>query len=93
MGLGDVGRLAACLGGKCGGQPLVGGEIFEHAGQEPRLAAGCANLGRADAGHGEEAPEPLAIPGDEGKRLNCKPFCRFRGHRTARFHRPKFAFP
>ena len=65
------------LGGKGGGQPLVGGEVVEHAGQEPRLARGGANLGRADAGDGEEAPEPLAVPGDEGKRLNCKRFCRF----------------
>ncbi len=49
--------------------------------RKPRLAAGGANLGRADAGHGQEAPEPLGIPGNEGKRLNRKPFCRFRRHR------------
>ncbi len=78
---------------KASKQPLIGGEVVEYAGEEARFAGGRANLGRADAGHGEEAPEPLAIPGDEGKRLNCKPFCRFRCHRKAGFLGHKFAFP
>ena len=92
MGLGDVGWLAAGLGGKRGGQPFIGGEVSEDAGQEPRFAGGDANLGRADAGHGEETTEPLAIPGDEGKRLNCKPFCRLNGDRTPGFHRSNLPF-
>ena len=37
-------------------------EMVEHADQEARLARGGANLGRADAGHGEEAAEPLGSP-------------------------------
>jgi len=93
MGLCYVGWLAPGLGGKRGGQPLIGGEVSEDAGQEPRLAGRDANLGRTDSGHGEETAEPLAIPGDEGKRLNCKPFCRFWRHRKARFHGSIFAFP
>ncbi len=52
-------------------------EEFDHSEHEPGLAAGGANLGRADAGCGEEAAEPLAIRGDEGKRLNCQRFRRF----------------
>ena len=80
MGLCYVGWLAPGLGGKRGGQPLIGGEVSQHTGQEPRLARGGANLRRADSGHCEEAPEPRAIPGNEGKRLNCKPFCRFGRH-------------
>jgi hypothetical protein len=40
---------------------------------------GGANLGRADAGGGKETSEPLAVPGNKGKRLNCQPFCRFLG--------------
>jgi hypothetical protein len=38
-----------------------------------------ANLGRADAGDGKEAPKPLAVPGNEGKRLNCQRFRRVLG--------------
>ena len=58
--LADVGRIDAGLGGKGDEQRFVGGQIVEHAGQEARLARGGANLGRADAGDGEEAAEPLA---------------------------------
>ena len=77
MGAGDVGRIEAGLGGKGRDQAIVGGEIVEHAGEEAGLACGCANLGRPDAGCGQEAAKPLGLAGQEGKRLNRKPFCRF----------------
>jgi len=79
MGASDVGGLGSGLGGKGRNQPVVGGQVVEHAGKEVRLAGRGANLGRPDTSHGQEAPKPLAVPGDEGKRLNCKPFCRFQG--------------
>ena len=60
-------------------QALIAGQMVQDADQEARLLRGGANLGRADAGDGEEAAEPLAVPGNEGKRLNCKLFCRFLG--------------
>ena len=71
----DVGGVNAGLGGKGGDQAVVGGQVFEHAGKETGFARRSANLGRAYAGHGKEAPKPLAVAGDEGKRLNCKRFC------------------
>jgi hypothetical protein len=60
-------------------QALIGRQVVEDPDQEARFARGCANLGWPDAGDGKEAPKPLAIPGDEGKRLNCQPFRRFLG--------------
>ena len=65
---------------------------IQHAGQEARLARGGANLGRADAGHGEEAPEPLAVPGNEGKRLNCQPSAAAWVNEGRRFHRSNLPF-
>ena len=34
----------------------------------------------------EEAPKPLGVPGNEGKRLNCQGFRHFLGQGHARFH-------
>jgi hypothetical protein len=75
----DVGRINAGLGGKGRDQAVVSSQVFEHPAKETGLARRSANLGRAYAGDGEEAAKPLAVPGDEGKRLNRKPFCRFQG--------------
>ena len=77
--LADVGGVVACVGGKCRQQALVTGQVVQDAEQEARLQGGGANLGRADAGRGEKAAEPLAVPGNEGKGLNCQSFRRFFG--------------
>jgi hypothetical protein len=77
--LADIGRIEAGLGGKRRQQALIAGQIVQNADQEARLLGSSANLGRADAGDGKEAPKPLAVPGNEGKRLNCQRFRRFLG--------------
>ena len=65
---------------KVGQQPLVTDQVVKHPNQELRFGTGGANLARFKAGCDEKARKPLAIPGEIGKRLNCKPFCRFHCH-------------
>jgi hypothetical protein len=69
MGLGDIGLPKARAGGKFARQLFVGGEIVQHARQESRLARRGANLGRTDAGDGQEPPQPLGIGGNEASRV------------------------
>ena len=80
VALADVGRIEARLGGEGYQHRLVVAEEFDYSEHEIGLAAGGANLRRADAGGGEEVAEPLAIRGNEGKRLNCQRFRRFSRH-------------
>ncbi len=76
----EIGWRNAGFGTKNQKKSFVGGEVVHYAGEELLFACDLANLGRADAGHGEKAPKPFAVPGNKGKRLNCQRFCRFRSH-------------
>ena len=89
----DVGRVETAFTREGGDQPVVGSHVFEHAGQKSWFARGGANLGWADAGDGEKAPEPFAIARDERKSLNRKPFCLLSCERNGLASSGKFAFP
>jgi hypothetical protein len=58
-------------------QSLVGGEVLEHAGQEPWFG-GCGTQPlRADAGQRKETPELLGIAGKECQCADCQRFGSF----------------
>src|SRR5512141_2210123 len=61
VGARHVGRILTRFGGEGGDQPVVGGKVAEHAGQEVGLGTRLPNLGRAYAGRRKEAPKPLRL--------------------------------
>lgn len=68
----DVEWVDIRLGGKCDQQRLLAGKIIEHAGKEIGLARGGPDPVRADAGDREKPADPLRLPSEESKRLNCQ---------------------
>jgi len=87
----DLGRDFQ-LGCKLVQQPIVAGEVIEHAEQEIRLARGIPQRLRADTGQRQEAVEPLGVVGQEGEDLNRYGFGRFTRHLRALRHINPFNF-
>jgi len=70
----NVGGVQICFSGKGTDQLLVGGHVVEHADQKARFTCGSANLGGFNPRDGQKPAKSLAVPGNEGERLDRKPF-------------------
>ena len=70
-------RIDPVFGGEGKQQPLVAGDVIEHAGEKLRLARRIADGFGADSGHRQEAAEPLGLGGDEAERRDRERFGRF----------------
>src|SRR5262249_28428498 len=89
----DVARIDAGVSGKFYQQRLVPGDMFQDAGQEPRLLRGGPDVGRSDAGEGEKPAQPLRVLSEQGESLNRKQIrALLRVFGLVR-HQKTFAFP
>ena len=67
-------------------QPLVAGEMIEHAEQEVRFARGVTQRLGADAGQRQEPVQLFGVLGQEGEGLNRHRFGRISRHLWALCH-------